>query len=52
MGPAIEEVMSGISAQEIRPAGTWFARYLKMDPGTFDLEIGIPSKRRSHRLVD
>jgi effector-binding domain-containing protein len=42
MGPAITEVMATIAAQGIAPAGPWFVRYLKMDGGTFELEVGVP----------
>jgi effector-binding domain-containing protein len=42
MGPTIGEVSTGIAAQGIIPSGPWFARYLKMEPGTFEMEVGIP----------
>lgn len=44
MGPAIGEVMAAVAAQGIAPAGPLFSHYLKMDPDTFDFEIGVPVK--------
>ena len=40
--PAIQEVMSGIAAQEVGPAGPLFARYLRMGGGEVEVEIGVP----------
>jgi effector-binding domain-containing protein len=42
MGPGIGEVMAAVTAQGIAPAGPWFAHHLKMDPDTFDFEVGVP----------
>ena len=42
MGPGIGELMATIAAQGIAPAGPWFSHHLRMDPGIFDFEIGIP----------
>jgi effector-binding domain-containing protein len=42
MGPGISELMAAVAAQGIAPAGPIFAHYLKMDPGIFDFEIGVP----------
>lgn len=42
MGPAIGEIFSTLSAQGIRPAGPVFSHHFKMDPTTFDLEVGVP----------
>jgi effector-binding domain-containing protein len=42
MGPGITEVMAAVVAQGIGPAGPVFSHHLRMDPGTFDLEIGVP----------
>jgi effector-binding domain-containing protein len=42
MGPAIEEVMRVVAAQGIKPTGWLFSRHLKLDPETFDFEVGIP----------
>jgi effector-binding domain-containing protein len=42
MGPGIGEIMATISAQGIAPAGPWFTHHLRMDPGVFDFEIGVP----------
>lgn len=45
MGPGIGELMATISAQGIAPAGPWFTHHLRMDPDTFDFEIGVPVSR-------
>lgn len=42
MGPGIAEVMATVAAQGIAPAGPWFTHHLRMDPHTFDFEIGVP----------
>ena len=42
MGPGIGEVMAAVAAQGIAPAGPWFTHHLRMDPDTFDFEIGVP----------
>ena len=42
MGPGINEVMTAIAAQGIAPAGPVFSHHLRMDPDTFDFEIGVP----------
>jgi effector-binding domain-containing protein len=42
MGPGIGEVMAAVTAQGIAPAGPWFAHHFKMDPDTFDFEVGVP----------
>lgn len=42
MGPGIQELMGVVSAQGIGPAGPWFSHHLRMDPGLFDFEIGVP----------
>ena len=42
MGPGIRELMAAIAAQGIAPTGPWFAHHLKMDPDTFNFEIGVP----------
>ena len=42
MGPAVGEIFSTLSAQGIRPAGPVFSHHFKMDPSTFDLEVGVP----------
>jgi effector-binding domain-containing protein len=44
MGPGIGEVMAAVSAQGVGPAGPVFAHHLRMDPGTFDFELGVPVK--------
>lgn len=42
MGPGIRELMSVVAAQGITPAGPWFTHHLRMEPGIFDFEIGVP----------
>jgi effector-binding domain-containing protein len=42
MGPGIAEVKAALAAQGLTPAGPWFTHHFKMEPGTFDFEIGIP----------
>ena len=42
MGPAIGEVMATVAAQGMTPAGPVFSHHLKMDPDTFDFEVGVP----------
>lgn len=45
MGPAREELMAALAAQGITPAGPWFSHHLRMDPATFDFEVGVPVDR-------
>ena len=42
MGPGRAELMAALRAQGIAPAGPWFSHHLRMHPGTFDFEIGVP----------
>ena len=42
MGPGIGELMAAVAAQGMAPAGPWFSHHLRMDPDTFDFEIGVP----------
>jgi effector-binding domain-containing protein len=42
MGPGIAELMAAVVAQGIAPAGPLFSHHLRMDPDTFDFEIGLP----------
>ena len=42
MGPAIQEVMGAVAAQGLTPAGPVFSYHYKMDPETFDFEVGVP----------
>ncbi len=42
MGPAIVDVMSAIAAQGLTSAGSVFSHPLRMDPDTFDFEVGVP----------
>jgi effector-binding domain-containing protein len=42
MGPGHAELMDTIAAQGIAPTGPWFTHHLRMDPETFDFELGVP----------
>jgi effector-binding domain-containing protein len=42
MGPGTKELMAAIADQGIAPSGPWFTHHLRMDPATFDFEIGVP----------
>src|SRR5947209_4580583 len=42
MGPSLGELFAGLAAQGVEPAGPWYTHHLKMDPATFDFEIGVP----------
>ena len=42
MGPAMSEVIQGIAAQGISPAGPLFSHHFRMDPDVFDFEVGVP----------
>jgi len=42
MGPAISEVMAAVAAQGIAPSGPVFSYHFRMDPDTFDFEVGVP----------
>ena len=42
MGPGIMELMSTLGSQGVSPAGPLFSHHLRMDPGIFDFEIGVP----------
>jgi len=42
MGPGMQELIATVTAQGIKPAGRIYSHHFKMDPDTFDFEIGIP----------
>jgi effector-binding domain-containing protein len=42
MGPGIAEVLTAAADQGIGPAGPVFSHHFRMDPDTFDFEIGVP----------
>jgi effector-binding domain-containing protein len=44
MGPGMAELMATVAAQGIGPVGPAFSHHLRMDPETFDFEIGVPVK--------
>ena len=41
-GPAVQELMSTLSAQDIVPAGPLFAHHSWITPETFDFDLGVP----------
>ena len=45
MGPGYGELMAAVAAQGIAPAGPWFTHHLRVDPDTFDFELGVPVSR-------
>ena len=42
MEPAINEVLSALSAQNLSPVGPLFAHHLTQDDAVFDFEVGFP----------
>ena len=42
MGPAHQELFSTLGAQGVAPTGPLFSRHFRMDPATFDFEVGVP----------
>ncbi len=42
MGPGRAELMAEVAAQGIAATGPWFTHHRRMDPETFDFEIGVP----------
>lgn len=42
MGPAIEELYASLEEQSIAPKGPLLAHHLRVDPATFDFEVGVP----------
>ena len=42
MGPAIGELMTAVAAQGIAPTGPVYSYHFRMDPDTFDFEVGVP----------
>ena len=50
MSPGYRELMAALAAQGIAPAGPWFTHHLRMDPDTFDFEIGVPVTRQTRVL--
>lgn len=41
MGPAHQELMGTLAAQGVKPASAWFSHHFRMDPATFDFEVGV-----------
>jgi effector-binding domain-containing protein len=46
MGPAHQELFSTLAAQGVMPTGPWFSHHFRMDPATFDFEVGVPVSAR------
>ena len=44
-GPAVAEIMAELARQGIAPAGPVVAHHLRMPPGQFDFEVGVPVAR-------
>lgn len=42
MGPGFGELMSTLAAQGIAAMGPFFSHHFRMDPQTFDFELGVP----------
>jgi effector-binding domain-containing protein len=42
MGPAFQEILGVLATQRIKPAGPFFSHHLRMEPGFFDFEAGVP----------
>jgi len=42
MGPGVRELFATLAGQGVAPTGPWFSHHLRMDPGVFDFEIGVP----------
>lgn len=42
MGPAFGELMAALAAQGIATIGPWFSHHFRVDPKTFDFELGAP----------
>ena len=42
MGPAFGELMAALAAQGIATTGAWFSHHFRVDPKTFDFEVGAP----------
>lgn len=45
MGAAIRELMSTLAGQGVEVTGPVYAHHLKMEPGIFDFEVGVPVAR-------
>jgi effector-binding domain-containing protein len=45
LGPARAALRTALAAQGIAPEGPTYARHLRVDPGTFDFELGVPVAR-------
>ena len=45
MGPAFGELATTLAAQGLQPVGPFFSHHFRMDPRTFDFELGVPVAR-------
>lgn len=42
MGPGLNELLSTIAAQGIKPAGPWFTHHFRITDDSWDFEISVP----------
>lgn len=42
MGPGYRELTEAVAAQGVAVTGPWFTHHLRLDPASFDFEIGVP----------
>jgi effector-binding domain-containing protein len=42
MGPTLQELMSTVADQGIKPTGPWFTHHLRRPSQTFDFELSLP----------
>ena len=42
MEPGIAELLATLATQGIAPSGPLFSHHLRIDPATFDFELGVP----------
>ena len=45
MGPGLGELTAAVKAQGVATPGAWFTHHFRMDPETFDFEIGVVVER-------
>jgi len=43
--PAVHEILGTLAKQGLAPAGPVFAHHLRLDPASFDFELGVPVAR-------
>lgn len=42
MGPVQQALLATVTAQGIAATGPWFSHHYRMDPATFDFDVGVP----------